>query len=242
MRSLRGERGQTAAEYLGVVLVVAAILAAVIGLGIGQRVTGTIEQALCEVAGLDTCETAGDGASEDDGAGSVTPRDPELTAEERGMLLGEPEDAQEVLRSLTPEEREWLERNDPPAAEAAAEAQSWAEERELVDRYADAPLDEFLDYRDSAGRDGRLDFSTDECSAPLVGSTGVSFDFTEACLRHDFGYRNYKDLGLFEEEKDDVDNRFLEDMKDHCATRSIFLQARCYDWAYTFYYGVRAFG
>src|SRR5580765_274282 len=35
-----------------------------------------------------------------------------------------------------------------------------------------------------------FDWSSDGCSAPLVGNTGRSFDFTKACKRHDFGYRN----------------------------------------------------
>lgn len=127
-------------------------------------------------------------------------------------------------------------------AETPDAAEEEVSELELVDRYIDADLEDFLDYRNSPDRDERLDWSTDECSAPLVGSTGVSFDFTDACLRHDFGYRNTKKLGIFEERKDEIDNRFLDDMKDHCATRSILLQGSCYRWAYTFYYGVRAFG
>ncbi|CAA9497385.1 MAG: hypothetical protein AVDCRST_MAG30-1714 [uncultured Solirubrobacteraceae bacterium] len=113
---------------------------------------------------------------------------------------------------------------------------------ELTDRYTRAPLDEFLDYRNSAGRDGRLDFSTDGCSAPVVGSTGISFDFTDACLRHDFGYRNYKALGRFDKEKGRVDRQFYEDMRDHCATRSVLLRRSCEGWAQRFYAGVAVFG
>ena len=112
----------------------------------------------------------------------------------------------------------------------------------LTDRYTRAPLDEFLDYRNSAERDGRLDFSTDGCSAPVVGSTGLSFDFTDACLRHDFGYRNYKALGRFDKEKGRVDRRFYDDMRDHCATRSVFLRPSCEMWAQRFYAGVAVFG
>ncbi|MBJ7426381.1 MAG: hypothetical protein JHD22_05530, partial [Ilumatobacteraceae bacterium] len=39
---------------------------------------------------------------------------------------------------------------------------------------------------------GWFDQSSDLCSAPVIGSTGRSFDFTQACERHDFAYRNYK--------------------------------------------------
>ena len=37
-----------------------------------------------------------------------------------------------------------------------------------------------------------FDWSTDGCSAPLVGGEGRSFNFVAACRRHDFGYRNLK--------------------------------------------------
>ncbi len=43
-----------------------------------------------------------------------------------------------------------------------------------------------------------LDWTTDGCSAPIVGSEGRSFNFRTACDRHDFGYRNFKALGLFD--------------------------------------------
>jgi hypothetical protein len=132
-----------------------------------------------------------------------------------------------------------------PGTEAAAERpleQSWAERRELVDRFLAAPLEEFLAYRDSPARDPRLDYSTNECSAPLVGSTGASFDFTAACLRHDFGYRNYHRLGVFEQRKDSVDQRFRADMRDHCAARPEGEQRRCFAWAQVFYEAVKRFG
>jgi hypothetical protein len=113
---------------------------------------------------------------------------------------------------------------------------------EVVDRYVWADLDDFLAYRASPDRDPRLDWSSDECSAPVVGSTGASFDFTDACLRHDFGYRNYRRLGLFEERKPLVDDRFLTDMRAHCETRSPDERRRCDVWARTFYLAVRHLG
>ena len=177
-----GERGQTAAEYMGVLLVVAAIVAAVAALGLPGTVSGGVERAICQIADLGDC------GGRDGGA--------------------EP-------------------RPDPGV---------------LVDRYTGAPLEEFLAYHGSGDRDSRLDYSTDGCSAPVIGSTGVSFDFTQACLRHDFGYRNYKDLGRFEEEKARVDRQFLDDMLAHCETRGLLLRGRCRTWARRYYLGVRAFG
>jgi hypothetical protein len=114
--------------------------------------------------------------------------------------------------------------------------------RELVDRYMAASLQEFVAYRGSPRRDRQLDFSTDLCSAPVVGSRGESFDFAEPCLRHDFGYRNYARLGLFEERRRVVDERFLADMRDHCSTRPAREVVRCLAWARAFYLAVRAFG
>jgi hypothetical protein len=105
-----------------------------------------------------------------------------------------------------------------------------------------APLAEFLAYRGSPARDPGLDYSTDLCSAPLVGSSGASFDFTEACLRHDFGYRNYDRLGIFAAAKDAVDRRFLADMSDHCATRPPVERTRCLAWARVFYEAVHRLG
>lgn len=176
MRRRGGQAGQATAEYVGLIVVVAAILVALLASGAPRDLADGLRDAVCEIVSLDSC------------------------------------------------------REEPES------------ELEAVDRLADADLDDFIAERDSEDRDDRLDWSSDDCSAPLVGSTGVSFDFTDACRRHDFGYRNYKDLGVFEERKAEVDNRFLADMKAHCATRSPFLQPSCYRWAYTFYYAVRAFG
>lgn len=237
-RRLRDEGGQTAAEYVGIIVLVAAIIAALAATGVAGTIGGGIEDGVCAIVG--SCDQEG-GTETGDDPGATTV-DPQLTSGERTELLGDPQDAQDVLASLSPEERAWIEQNDPELAGGLAAALDWQGSEELVSRYAEAPLGDYLDYRDSSDRDDRLDYTTDECSAPMVGNTGISFDFTDACLRHDFGYRNYKELGLFDERKSDVDRRFLEDMKDHCASRSIFLQPRCYDWAYTFYGGVVALG
>jgi pilus assembly protein Flp/PilA len=46
---LRDESGQTAAEYLGVIVLIAAILAAIASTGIGDKLTDLIEEAIDEV-------------------------------------------------------------------------------------------------------------------------------------------------------------------------------------------------
>ena len=103
---------------------------------------------------------------------------------------------------------------------------------------------------DAAGGDRWFDWSTDYCSAPLVGSTGLSFDFRNSCRRHDFGYRNLKLLdrrygpGRYWNSGNRlrVDQRFLADMRNHCATRAWFLQPSCRQWADTYYAAVRWLG
>ena len=86
---------------------------------------------------------------------------------------------------------------------------------------------------------GALDWSTDLCSAPLVGSTGRTFDFTDACRRHDFGYRN---LARAHDVRKRIDRQFLADMKSHCRRRWLPDRPTCYSWAYTFYGAVRVAG
>ena len=97
----------------------------------------------------------------------------------------------------------------------------------------------------------RLDWSTDFCSAPLVGDTGRSFDFTASCRRHDFGYRN---LHLLEQRwgwgsrywnptnRARVDRQFLADMLAHCAGRSWWTRWSCRAWAWVYFLAVRTAG
>jgi len=118
------------------------------------------------------------------------------------------------------------------------------------------PLKTFTsDAKNRIGPDGNVgdtwfDWSTDFCSAPLIGNTGRSFNFTEPCRRHDFGYRNTKLLdaryragaswnGISRRR---IDQQFLADMKATCRARSVLLLPTCMSWAYTFYGAVRTFG
>jgi len=101
----------------------------------------------------------------------------------------------------------------------------------------------------SVGVDSWLDWSTDFCSAPLVGNTGRSFDFTNPCRRHDFGYRNlqlidhrYGTRYWNHSDRLRVDQQLLGDMYHHCHSRSLFLRPTCYAWANVFYTAVRIAG
>ena len=88
-----------------------------------------------------------------------------------------------------------------------------------------------------------LDWTTDGCSAPVVGSEGRSFNFTQACIRHDFGYRNVKRLGQFNEVvRTKLDEQFRRDLESSCATQVRTRKIRCLIWAEAFYVAVRATG
>jgi hypothetical protein len=94
-----------------------------------------------------------------------------------------------------------------------------------------------------------FDWTTDLCSAPLVGNTGRSFNFTKPCRRHDFGYRN---LRLLDERyggghwnstsRRRVDQQFLADMRSHCRARPWYDEPTCFAWAEAFYAAVRIAG
>ena len=79
----------------------------------------------------------------------------------------------------------------------------------------------------SATGDRWFDWTSDGCSAPLVGNTGLSFNFRDPCRRHDFGYRNLSAARTplrhvarrsgTRTNRRRVDRQFLADMK--CALR-----------------------
>ena len=134
---------------------------------------------------------------------------------------------------------------DPPLLHSPATDLAYVEQ--LL--YA-APLGVFVGIATNA-RDRWFDWSTDLCSAPLVGNTGRSFDFTRPCRRHDFGYRNLKLLdrrwgppGRFWNvlTRERVDRLFRVDMRTGCTVRPWWEQATCLAWAEVFFRAVRIAG
>ena len=107
------------------------------------------------------------------------------------------------------------------------------------------PLATFISTANSSTRDARLDWSSDGCSAPIIESTGRTFDFRNACRRHDFGYRNYSRLDngtkWTSALRARVDAVFLKDMHADCARRPRVVRASCTLWAQTFYRFVRTY-
>jgi hypothetical protein len=86
----------------------------------------------------------------------------------------------------------------------------------------------------------QFDWTTDYCSSSPDNPLG--FDFTLSCWHHDFGYRNYKDLGTFDTNKARLDDMFYADLKRKCATYSPSVQAACYSLAWVYYQAVSIFG
>lgn len=85
-----------------------------------------------------------------------------------------------------------------------------------------------------------LDWSTDGCSAPIVGSEGRTFDFRTACARHDFSYRNFSSLGLLDETlRARIDEQFRRDLYRSCERQLRTRRIRCVAWAELFVEVVR---
>ena len=109
-----------------------------------------------------------------------------------------------------------------------------------------ASLPVFVTSADSPAHDVRLDWSTDGCSAPIVQSTGRSFDFYNACRRHDFGYRNmsrFKNGRVWNETvRLRIDGQFRKDARASCTSKIRLTKVQCLAWAETYFRAVRSFG
>lgn len=89
----------------------------------------------------------------------------------------------------------------------------------------------------------QLNWTTDGCSAPVVGESGRSFNFRDACIRHDFGYRNYKAHEMFTSDtRMRLDERFRQDLHTLCAPKVRTFKVRCAAWAEIFFAAVRTAG
>lgn len=85
-----------------------------------------------------------------------------------------------------------------------------------------------------------FDWSTDHCTSSPDNPFG--FPFSDACARHDFGYRNHRAAGLFPAAKARLDLAFHADMKRVCAHYSGPRRKSCDGTARTYYEAVRLFG
>ena len=119
------------------------------------------------------------------------------------------------------------------------------DDRQVVDRAVfELSLRDVVRARMSLRREHRhLDWTTDYCSAPVVGNEGRSFNFRNACMRHDFAYRNYRRLGVLDAPmRDAVDDVFHGDLVSSCLPKRVSLRLRCLAWAEVFFEMVRVAG
>ncbi|MWA08374.1 phospholipase [Streptomyces sp. BA2] len=86
----------------------------------------------------------------------------------------------------------------------------------------------------------QFNWSTDYCSSSPDNPMG--FPFKTACARHDFGYRNYKEVGTFNSNKARIDSAFYEDLKRVCARYSGATKTTCNGTAWTYYQAVDKLG
>lgn len=123
----------------------------------------------------------------------------------------------------------------PPPCEIPVET-----DRQLYD----VTLQNFGEIRESVLRTGLgcpLDYSTDGCSSSPDSPFG--FEFTPACHRHDFGYRNYKTQNRFTDEaKRRIDSNFKRDMDAICESVASGLRPLCSATATTYYEAVARLG
>jgi len=121
-------------------------------------------------------------------------------------------------------------------------------DRSVVDRLVFAtPLHQFRAERSRAKRTHRwLITTTDGCSAPLVGSSGRSFNFRLACERHDLAYANYSALARLSLDVEwnatlraAVDDQFQRDLQELCTKRRHSERLRCDAWSVVFFHAVR---
>lgn len=121
-------------------------------------------------------------------------------------------------------------------------------DRAVVDRLVFAtPLHQFRAERSRAKRTHRwLITTTDGCSAPLVGSSGRSFNFRVACERHDLAYANYSALARLSLDVEwnatlraAVDDQFQRDLQELCTKRRHSERLRCDAWSVVFFHAVR---
>lgn len=131
------------------------------------------------------------------------------------------------------------------ASVLAAPSISESDQQSLVTRIAfDLDLNNFTRQRATLTRKHpELDWTTDGCSAPVVGSEGRTFDFRIPCARHDFAYRNFTTLGVLDEAlRARIDDQFRKDLYRSCERQLRTRRIRCVAWAELFVEVVRRVG
>ena len=94
--------------------------------------------------------------------------------------------------------------------------------------------------RAKANHPSPFDWNDNGCSSPI--DISGTYNFNKACERHDFGYRNAKRLGVFDQLKDRIDLVFAMDMRASCEDVFVFARKNCRFMATLYYAGVSGAG
>jgi hypothetical protein len=110
-----------------------------------------------------------------------------------------------------------------------------------------ASMAEFLEYKNNIEeRPSWLNWTDNGCSKSADFPLG--FNFLDSCKRHDFGYRNYRELGLLEgSHRKAIDKNFRQDLRTVCedvtgSWRHRHGHLNCLNCMIFYYRGVRIFG
>ncbi|WP_017538883.1 phospholipase [Nocardiopsis halophila] len=126
-----------------------------------------------------------------------------------------------------------------PMAAVPAQADTLPPEelRSITDRLVfEHTLDEFIAVSDRRPHEPQLDWSNDGCS--MSPDEPLGYDFNPGCVRHDFGYRNFKLQQRFDEaNRLRIDNVFRDDLYGICDGDWL-----CRGVADIYYSAVRGFG
>ncbi|WP_017627100.1 phospholipase [Nocardiopsis chromatogenes] len=126
-----------------------------------------------------------------------------------------------------------------PLAAAPAQADTLPpdELRRVTDAYVfDYALDDFIAVSEQRPHEPQLDWSNDGCS--MSPDQPLGYDFNPGCVRHDFGYRNFKLQQRFDESNRlRIDNVFRDDLYGICDGDWV-----CRGVADIYYSAVRGFG
>jgi hypothetical protein len=79
---------------------------------------------------------------------------------------------------------------------------------------------------------------------PLLDQPGqpARIPFSNSCVRHDFGYRNYKAIGAFAANKSRARQRVPRRPQAGVRAATLVTAAACYSLAWTYYNAVRVLG
>lgn len=117
-------------------------------------------------------------------------------------------------------------------------------DKDMVEKITDyylfeVPLPDFLIARQQHKEE--LDWSSNGCTG-APEKLGY-WKFHDACLRHDFGYRNYRIQNRCNtRNKKKIDQKFHNDLRDMCDDRTKYTHAGCKAAAWTYYHFAKKFG